>query len=98
MTKTIWKFPFETADEVIISMPKGAEVLTVQIQGGLPCLWAIVDLGAVVFAPVKFRIFGTGHPLPTYGPDETPLGKYVGTYQQAGGALVWHVFKMGWPQ
>lgn len=97
MVKTIWKFPFDTADTVTIKMPTHSKVLTVQTQHGQPCLWAIVD----PHAPQKetsFRVYGTGHPLPTYGPDETVTGRYVGTYQQLEGDLVFHMFQMGGPQ
>lgn len=95
MAKTIWKFPFETADEVVIPMPIGAEILSIQTQNRTPCLWAIIDPDGPVM-PRSFRVFGTGHPLPTYGAMETVRGKYVGTYQD--GALVFHLFAVGGPQ
>ena len=34
-----------------------------------------------------FLVKGTGHPLPDRGL------RYVGTVQEAGGRLVWHVFE-----
>jgi hypothetical protein len=63
-------------------MPQGAQCLTVQIQRGGACLWAIVDPAApVVYRHV--RIAGTGHPAP-------PEADYLGTLQM--GDYVWHYF------
>ena len=67
-------------------MPSGAEVLSVGMQHGHLCVWFMVDTERPTEA-VVFRICGTGNPI-TSGP-----GKFIGTVQQAGGALVWHVFK-----
>lgn len=39
--------------------------------------------------PVRFRLAGTGHPIA-----EADL-RYVGTFQLADGALVFHVFILG---
>lgn len=40
--KVIWKFPLAGLHNHIM-MPKGAEILTVQLQNNQPVLWAIVD-------------------------------------------------------
>ncbi len=85
--QTIWKFQFNTTDEVNIKMPLGAEILTVQMQNGYPCLWAVVNPKNSL-VDRNFSIHGTGHPLPMRG-----VGNYIGTYQQAEGALVWHLFE-----
>lgn len=85
---TIWKYPLEITDEQNIRMPKGANILTAQIQGGTLCLWAIVDPKA----PLVSRwigIVGTGHPMA-----QEMECVYLGTAQMAGGALVWHVFEL----
>lgn len=85
MTQTIYKYPFRIDDEVEIEMPVGATLLTVQIQHGQPCLWALVD-------PVKSEerrkilIRGTGHDAPG-------VGRYISTFQMQGGALVFHAFE-----
>ena len=81
----IWKYPLQVTDEQTIDMPSGAEALTVQVQNGTPCLWARVDPAAPT-TPRKIITHGTGHPVP-----ET-TGRYIGTYQIDGGALVFHVF------
>lgn len=50
-------------------------------------LWALVDPQADTTVR-RFAVHGTGHP----GVDAT--GTYVGTYQLAGGQLVFHVFEV----
>lgn len=86
--KTIWKFRLAGMDRQRLRMPKGAEVLTVQIQGDEPFIWAIVDDQAETETRV-FDIYGTGNPLP-----ESVMGvrKYVGTFQKAW--FVGHVFEI----
>ena len=82
---SIRKYPLRIADEQTIDFPEGAEVLAVQVQKGTPCLWVRVDPAAPK-TPRKIITHGTGHPVP-----ET-TGRYIGTYQIEGGALVFHVF------
>jgi len=86
MKKTIWKFTFAIDDVFHIEMPKGAEILTVQNQSAVGTIWAIVNPEA----PKEIRTFciqGTGNPF------ELIDYKYIGTFQQMGGALVWHLFE-----
>jgi hypothetical protein len=82
----VWKFPIDTTDTQIVPMPKGADILCVQTQMGVPCLWATVDptQDAVRRA---IRIVGTGHLFDADGLT------YIGTYQLQGGTLVFHVFE-----
>ena len=69
-----------------LSMPEGAQVLTVQMQHGEACMWAKVDPSKPLEVRV-FHVYGTGHEMPN-----DPLFIYVGTFQMANGAFVWHVF------
>jgi hypothetical protein len=85
--KTIWKFPFVIADETSCTMPEGAELLTVQVQGFGHFIWALVDPKAKKVRRT-FRVIGTGYPIE----DDSAL-QYVGTFQQRRGALVWHLFE-----
>lgn len=68
-------------------MPVGAKILTVQVQNGIPCMWAMVDPDAST-EEVTIRVHGTGHPIC----DSAKL-EYIGTFQIYGGGLVFHVFK-----
>jgi hypothetical protein len=81
---TVWKYLIDADDSQSIAMPSGAEILTVQVQGGIPFLWALVDPRRPL-EHVLVQIVGTGHPF-------DPMGEYVGTYQIDGGTLVFHVF------
>jgi len=91
--KTIWKFPFEIGDRsgpLILSMPIGSQILSVQMQNDVPTIWAIVD-------ELKdkenrlFMIFGTGQP---FGAPGDMCEFYVGTIQTADGGFVWHIFEV----
>lgn len=83
--KTIYKYQLEVTGQQTITMPVGSEVLSIQVQYGVPCIWAKVDTGNEV-GDRTFVTFGTGHPLP-----ENNL-EFIGTYQT--GQFVFHVFEM----
>ena len=87
--QTIWKFPLKVTDGQNISMPIGAEILTVQAQNGEPCIWALVDPKADTEIRF-FEIFGTGHPIFS---DAGVSRKYISTFQLRGGNLIFHVFE-----
>ena len=81
MVKQIWKYTVEN----IIEIPKGAEVLTVQMQGPFnPCIWVKVDPENEL-EKRQFVVIGTGQSF-----DDTNY-EYIGTYQD--GPLVWHLFE-----
>jgi hypothetical protein len=86
---TIHKFNVRP-DDYALSMPKGAKLLTVQMQYNEPELWALVDLHAPEVRR-RFVTVPTGTPLP----DEIATFVYVGTFQLHGGALVFHLFDAG---
>lgn len=84
----IWKFILEVRDEIRVSMPVGAHILTVQTQGNSPCIWAICNPTAEREWR-HFRIYGTGHDM------LNNPGTYVGTFQLHGGRAVFHLFDIG---
>lgn len=86
---TIWKFVIEPGDTVIIGMPKGAQVLSVDSQYGVPCVWALVDPDAPKVLR-KFRMAGTAHHV-----EKKHTKNFVGTFQLDGGSLVFHLFDLG---
>jgi hypothetical protein len=89
--KKIYKYKLETTDVQQIEMPQGAQVLCVQTQDEIPCIWAIVDPNAALKSRT-FEIYGTGHDFPkNEWPDRR---RYVGTYQLRKGALVFHCFEI----
>lgn len=86
--KAIHKFPLPVETECFVPMPRRAEVLCVQVQNGTPFVWALVDTKEKVTAKHWFFVYGTGH-------ETFEQGKYLGTFQLEGGALVFHVFDNG---
>lgn len=80
--KQIWKFTVEN----VIEMPKGAEILTVQIQDSFnTCIWALVDPEEETEKRV-FEVVGTGHKF------DNANKKYIGTWQIS--MFVWHLFEV----
>lgn len=89
MKKTIWKFQLNPNDIIFIEMPKNAEILSVQNQKGIPCIWALVDPNAEKEERC-FEIFGTGYTvLCDMGIDR----KFIGTFQMYEADLVFHLFE-----
>ena len=84
--KTVFKYKLQTTDSQQIEMPESSEVLCVQMQNGIPFIWAKVDTNNEL-KKRHFVIVGTGHPLPS-----NPLN-YIGTYQLQYGGLVFHLFE-----
>lgn len=84
----IWKFTLPVADDIVsVQMPAGARALFVAEQYGAPCVWAKVNPDAPLVEQ-RFRWAGTAHPLGN-------VGRYIGSWISAGGALVWHLFEDG---
>jgi len=82
--KTIWKFEMPPSWE--ISMPAGAEFLSIGEQHNKVCLWMLVDPEATDEIR-RFAVFGTGHPVP-----DIPL-RFLGSVQLFDGDLVFHAFE-----
>ena len=86
--KAIWKFPLQLVDIQDVVMPKGAEILTVQVQKDDLCMWAAVDPREDTIANTIF-IHGTGHQI-----EDFEKKKYISTFQIAEGDLIFHVFEL----
>jgi len=84
----IFKYKIPIADEFELELPVGARILTFQVQYGEPVIWAIVEPGKEEKVNVRFRLYGTGHPIK----HELNSYRYIGTAQMADGQLVWHLF------
>lgn len=83
----IWKFAIKPAFPQTIELPKGATILTVQMQGDFPQLWALCDETSTIKEKRYITIYGTGTPMP-----DDP-GKYIATFQMHDGAVVFHAFE-----
>lgn len=84
---TVHKYPVQMQAEFTVELPRGAEFLSVQEQNGEPQMWFRVDTRREVVRQV-FSIVGTGHPI---APELSRL-PHLGTFQVAGGSLVFHLF------
>ena len=89
MNLTIWKYNLIVNDEQYLQMPKGAKILSAQVQHGAIAIWVMVD-------PRKpkvernIQMAGTGHDL-----SERIMGDFIGTIQISGGSLIFHIFDGG---
>lgn len=83
----IWKYPLYVQDVQTVEMPDEADILTIQVQGDAPYIWAMVNPDAPL-NPRKIRIYGTGHPVDP----NLSAERYIGTFQLKNGSLVLHVF------
>ena len=81
--KTIWKFQILFLIKGNLTMPEKAKIVSVQMQGEIPTLWAEVDTDAPV-EKRQFVFYGTGHRQ-----DE---GCYIGTFQSP--PFVWHLYEV----
>jgi hypothetical protein len=89
--RTVWKFPFEIKDRVLIQMPEEAEILLVECQQidmpgfgpRIPTIWAEVNTEHQ-FEERAFYLYGTGHKIPA------PL-QHIASFQH--GQFVWHLYE-----
>lgn len=85
--KTIWKYRLDVSDEISVSMPVGAKVLTARDQGDDICVWALVDQDQMQMRAKTFIVVPTGRQI-----DERGLS-YVGTAYIRGGRPIFHIFE-----
>lgn len=83
---TIWKFDLVLTDNQSISMPKGAQILSVQWQNGIR-IWAMCDDSAELIER-HFVIRGTGHVIP-----ERLFRTLTHLASVQVDIFVWHVFE-----
>lgn len=89
MTTTIWKYPLAITTEQWVQIPRGAEILSAQLQHGTLCVWTRVDVNAEKVNRVIW-VHGTGHEI-----EATKEPKFIDTFQMDGGSLIFHVFDGG---
>lgn len=80
---TVYKYPFEIGDVVTLTLPRDFEVVLVECQEGVPCLWARIDTSKPLYN-TKFLLTGTGHPVPR-------SFAHVASFQH--GPFVWHMWR-----
>jgi len=90
MIKRVYKYEVPVMDVVTIQLPIGAEILTVQSQNGIPCIWALID-PVNPYKDRTFRLAGTGHSIEV---NNEVKENYIGTFQLENGLLVFHLFEL----
>lgn len=87
--KTVFKYPLPLTNDVqTVNMPVDFKILTLQMQHGVPTIWALVDDNDPPVVSRRFRTIGTGHQFR----DSAEFPVYVGTFQVEGGMFIFHVF------
>jgi len=90
--KTVYKYKLDFVNKQILTLPVGAQILSVTNQQENIVLYAMVDTDVKEFQSHTIYVHGTGHII--YG--ENPAFKealaFIGTVVLSGGALVFHVF------
>lgn len=83
MPRTIWKYRLKITRSQIIDLPSRHKILAVQVQNGVPVLWAMVNSDKEL---VRILIYC----LPTGDEGPPPEWEYISTIQLEG--TVWHFF------
>lgn len=81
----IYKYQIPVQDDPIeLEVPHVFKPVAVQLQAGIPCLWAEIEESAAANKKVTFQWVGTGHTIYT--------GTYIGTVQFP--PLVFHLYRI----
>lgn len=83
----IWKYGIEIG-KFDLAVPMGAQILHVNVIGGIAYFWAKVDPSCENETRV-FEVFCTGQPIPN-----AQGYSYVGTFVLFGGGFVGHLFEV----
>jgi hypothetical protein len=84
----IFKYKIPVTDEVSLSLPKGATLLSVKEQDDRIVLYAEVNPDEAEMVQYDFRIVGTGHRYEFY----RRFYKFLDTVEMYDGKLMFHVF------
>lgn len=87
MSQVVWKYTLDAAERQILEMPKGAQILSVQVQHEQIAIWVLLDPAVREKEERLFHVHGTGYKLP-----DVPL-KFLGTVLAQQGYLVLHIFE-----
>ena len=90
--KRVFEYPLTLEAEQNITMPLSAELLGLQVRGEIAVLWAIVDHQN---RDTQRRVYLVATATPGRGDPPLDKARYIGTFQLAGGDIVYHVFDAG---
>jgi len=89
--KEIWKVSLKITEWQEALFPKNTQILSIQVQNNIPCIWFMVDLDETLASKmetIKLQTVGTGMSF-SFSPE---THKFLGTYQIGG--FVGHVFQI----
>ena len=86
MAKTVLKYELTIKDVNYLEIPKGGEILSLQVQYNTPCIWVLVDAD-VEKETRRIGVIGSGHFI------KQEKIEFIGTAQSFNGDLVWHFFE-----
>ena len=81
----IFKYKLSLENKTFIKMPEKSAIMDIQMQDGIPVMWALVDPESREIK-VKINMYGTGGETHKNGLKD----EYISTVQD--GFLVWHFF------
>jgi len=87
--KIIYKYPLIIEDTQKISIPESGEILCLQVQNNIPCIWVLINDFDNVHKVKEYtiNIYGTGQRF-----KENGFCQYIGTFQLVDGEIIFHVF------
>ena len=85
--KVIYKYKLDVTDRQSLQLPKSYQILKVDMQNGVLCLWALVDPDNDSVC-CTIDIIGTGHA----GIDDNTPRRHLNSVFD--GPFVWHVFEV----
>jgi len=88
VAETIWKYELKVQDTQEIDIPCGYEVLMVNTQKGIPCLWVRVDPNSPKLREIIYT-HGTGHNI-----EHQCKLEHLGSYLTDNDEMCSHVFKI----
>lgn len=84
--KAVWKYEITKSGEFSLSIPTGAQFLSIKTQFNKPVMYFLVDPDNLP-EDRKFFIAGTGHKvIPDSG------YAYLDTFSVGDGIFMWHIF------
>lgn len=86
--KRVYKYPLSYVDNPLLTLPIGAQFLHLDMQDGVPTLWALVDPEEQGQEERALRFAGTGHPI------SEEIIAHIGTTIDHEMGLVWHLFEV----
>lgn len=89
MKKVIWKYELGIG-ETILKVPKDGDIIYLNNQNEIPCLWILVDPKEELITRI-FKVVGTGEEIDCGNNSDFPL--FVGSFQIVSASFVGHIFE-----